>query len=719
MVERKSTATRSEVPLKDGPGASGASKSTVHERASASVIRNAANRAGSRSHASAIESDASAEDSSLSGGRAGISGSRAGASKSRTVAKISRSADSISAEIVEEKPATPIDAAALLRGDSLLFLVAAICATAFTLTELLTGHFRELGAGMISLILCAGLSWAAFAWRSRKLGGLWTAAIAISALNTMLPDVTRIPGPLMLSAILLVLVWSGMLLRPRWNLALAVYVLAALLGFGGEIVLAASQMSTDGQFALPVLMTFMAIPLGLGATLQVRQRGAEASVKASITQLERQREELQKRLQGKISELEQSREQLFEAQKLKTVGTMASGLAHELNNILTPIRGHAELIAEGSATTEQSRRYGQRILDSAAAAAQITGALLTYTRQGTFQPVRSNLRQLLQSQILPVTSKSLPGNVRLKVELARNVSVDVDRVLFQQAVTNLVYNASDAMPEGGEITIGLSTSSQPPHRGDEDDSDASNDDGIQRSAVITVADTGTGIDEEHIDQIFDPFFTTKPVGSGSGLGLAMVMGTVTRHHGRITVESVLGEGTTFTIYLPLAPAEEKEAHKPWPVLRGESKGPVVVVLTEDQDALDEFEELLEATECSPICTSDAKAATPLLTEMGDKVELLILDLEIEAVDASRLFRTVRELFPEMPVILLSNQPTKAAIQRLISAGPTRSVRKPMDGRLFSALLTDLLQPDSGYVRDFTPVPITPGADVSGPHPRAG
>jgi DNA-binding NtrC family response regulator len=155
------------------------------------------------------------------------------------------------------------------------------------------------------------------------------------------------------------------------------------------------------------------------------------------------------------------------------------------------------------------------------------------------------------------------------------------------------------------------------------------------------------------------------------------------------------------------------------VLRGDSKGPVVVVLTEDQDALDEFEELLEATECSPICTSDAKSATPLLTEMGDKVDLLILDLEIEALDASRLFRTVRELFPEMPVILLSNQPTQGAIQRLISAGPTRSVRKPMDNRLFSALLTDLLQPDSGYVRDFTPVPITPGADVSGPHPRAG
>lgn len=708
MVERKSTASREDGDDK-GAGAS-ESKSVARERSGSGSMR-ASTRSTSRvqTSASPAPDEEPAQASQGAGARAQAS------SRGRAVAKTSRSSDSTRAEIVEDE-APRLDPRRLLGGNSLLFLVAAIISSAFTLTELLTGHFVELGLGIVWLLACVIMSWAAFVLSERGHVTVWTAAIAIAALNPMLPNVQTITGPLMLSSILLVLVWSGLLLAPRWNMALAAYAIVSLWLFGGEFVLETSQMSTEGEFSVPVLIAFISVPLGLGATMHARQRNAEARVEASFTQLEQQREALQKRLQTKITELEQSREQLFEAQKLKTVGTMASGLAHELNNILTPIRGHAELIAEGSATTEQSRRYGQRILDSAAAAAQITGALLTYTRQGTFQPVRSNLRQLLQSQILPVLSKSLPGNARLKVELARNVSVDVDRVLFQQAVANLVFNAVDAMPDGGEITIGLSTSSEAPLRGDEAD-DA--DDAEQRSAVIMVSDTGTGIDEEHIDQIFDPFFTTKAVGSGSGLGLAMVMGTVTRHHGRITVESVLGEGTTFTIYLPLAPSEEKDAHKPWPVLGGESKGPVVVVLTEDQDALDEFEELLEATECSPICTNDAKSATPLLTEMGDKVDLLILDLEIEALDASRLFRTVRELFPEMPVILLSDQPTKGSIQRLISAGPTRSVRKPMDGRLFSALLTDLLQPDSGYVRDFTPVPITPGADVSGPHPRAG
>jgi signal transduction histidine kinase len=628
------------------------------------------------------------------------------------------------------------NSSALIRSNAMLFLVSAVCTSAFAITELATGHFREVGASYVWLLAAMVLSWLAFALREHGKHSLWTFAIGVTSLNTLLSS-HEMASSVVLAGVLVILMWSGMILRPRHNSLLAAYAVLVMWLTGGEFVLTASQMDIEAgpgavasvdapdqeqgkQYALPVLVTFIAIPLGLGATLHLRQRTTESAMQAKHKQLEAQNEELRRRIEGKNNELELSREQLFEAQKLKTVGTMAAGLAHELNNILTPIRGHAELIAEGDHKLEQTRRYGQRILDSAVAAAQITQALLTYAHKDTFQPVRSNLRQLLQQTILPVMSKTLPGNVHLKVDMNRNVSVDVDRNLFQQAIVNLVFNACDAMPEGGEITIGLTASSEPAGDKTEAGEDSVElEEGAERSALVTVADSGTGIDDEHLDQIFDPFFTTKAVGSGSGLGLAMVMGTVTRHHGRVEVESEIGKGTTFKIYLPLAASEEKsDAHKPWPVLRGDAKGPVVVVVTEDQDALDEFEELLEATECAPICTSDAKAATPLLTEMGDKVDLLILDLEIEATDGKRLFKSVRELFPEMPVILLSDQPTDPMVQRMIAAGPTRSVRKPMDNRLFSALLTDLLNPTDGYVRDFTPVPITPGADVSGPHPRA-
>jgi signal transduction histidine kinase len=627
----------------------------------------------------------------------------------------------------------PLDSSELLRSNAMLFLVSAVFTTAFAVTELATGHFREIGASYLWLVIAGVLSWTAFFLRERGQHWLWTSLIGVALLNTLLIT-SDMPSAIVLAGVLVILMWSGFILRPRYNVLLAVYAVLMMWRMGGEFVMSVSQMDDptvasgerdEGRrFALPVLFTFIAVPIGLGTILHLRQRSSPRSVDAGAVSatLAAENEDLKRRLEGKSNELQLASEQLFEAQKLKMVGTMAAGLAHELNNILTPIRGHAELIAEGEHKVEQIRRYGQRILDSAVAAAQITQALLTYAHKDTFQPVRSNLRQLLQSTILPVLSKTLPNQVHLKTDLARNVSVDVDRHLFQQAIVNLVFNACDAMPEGGEIVIGLTTSTAPAGERTEGGGGEESHGGeaVDRSAVVTVADNGTGIEEEHLSQIFDPFFTTKAVGSGSGLGLAMVMGTVTRHHGRIEVDSVLNQGTTFRIYLPLAVSDEKnDGPKPWPVLRGDAKGPVVIVVTEDQDALDEFEELLEAVECAPICTNDAKAAAPLLTEMGDKVDLLILDLELRATDGKRLFKTVRELFPEMPVILLSDQPTDPMVQRMMAAGPTRSVRKPMDNRLFSALLTDLLNPADGYVRDFTPVPINPSADVSGPHPRAG
>ena len=614
---------------------------------------------------------------------------------------------------------------ALQRSVAVLFLIGGVCSTAFALTELATGHFRDIGASYLWVVLAAVASWLAFALRGRGYHRAWAATMAACAINANAAMVDDLSSAVVMTGVLVILVWSGLLLRPRLNSLLAAYALVALWVGGADFVLSTSDMGqSPGLFPLALLLTFVAVPLGLGVIVHQRQQAARASLDRTIAELRAEEHRLVAQLERKKGELERSHEQLFEAQKLKNVGTMASGLAHELNNILTPIRGHAELIAEGAASPDKARAYGQRILDSAAAAAQITGALLTYTRQGTFQPVRSNLRQLLQNQIFPVLSGSLPNNIQLRIDnLPRNVSVDVDRVLFQQAIANLVFNAVDAMPDGGEITIGLTTSGEPPSDSDDDphpqDSQTRTGEAALRSAVVTVTDNGTGIDQQHLDHIFDPFFTTKAVGSGSGLGLAMVMGTVTRHGGRVTVDSTLGEGTTFTLFLPLVSDDASSDKRPWPVLEHYGKGPIVVVLSEDQDTLDEFEELLQATECAPICTSEPDSTRAMLANVGNQVDLLILDLELDTVDAKRLFKRTREQFPEMPAILLSDQPTDPTVQRMLGAGPTRSVRKPMDGRLFSALLTDLLQPGDSHVREFTPVPINPGADVSGPHPRAG
>jgi len=545
---------------------------------------------------------------------------------------------------------------------------------------------------------------------------VWTPMLVVaagcSALNTMFVPVAVMPGPATLMSVFIILTWVALMARPRYATIVGVYAIVAPVVFGADFVRGTLAMTEAGQLTWSLLLTNVAVPLAIGAALFRGMDMVDAAIAARLDGLEHQRRQLTNTLTSRSRELEASREQLMQAQKLKTVGTMASGLAHELNNILTPIRGLAELLAEGI-SGDHAQRYGQRILDSSISAAQITGALLTYTRQGTFQPVRSNARQLLQGQILPVLSKSLPNGIEMRVDLERNVSIDVDRVLFQQCITNLVFNAVDAMPRGGEIEIRLGTEASTPSE------DAAQSkpprlaptprieraDGVAAgTAVIEVRDTGTGIAPEHLHRIFDPFFTTKGVGAGTGLGLAMVQGTVERHGGSVQVRSVPGRGSTFVLRFPLVSSDE--ASRKWPVLRQDTQGPAVVVVTEDLDALDEYEELLESTECAPICTSDAKAARGLLTDMGDKVDLVVLDLDLHEVDGADMFKRVRELFPELPVITLSEQPMDPGIQRMIGVGPTRSMRKPLDPQLFATLITDLLHPETTYVRDFTPVPLS-------------
>lgn len=507
-----------------------------------------------------------------------------------------------------------------------------------------------------------------------------------------------IHGATAMSWSFLVLAWTGLLMRSWTVLFPGVALLCAPLLTGYDYVVAGIDVRGPAQIDLIVSVLYVAVASLIGLLVERVMDSMRETLTARLAELELQQNSLFEVIDDKASQLEAAGEQLMQAQKLKTVGTMASGLAHELNNILTPIRGLAELLADG-VSPEQGQRYGRRILDSAMAAAQITTGLLTYTRQGTFQPVRSNARQLLQGQILPVLARTLPRSITLRRELADNVSIDVDRVLFQQCITNLVFNAADAMPDGGTLTISLRLDDVP-------DPVA----GSAPKAIVEVTDTGVGIADEDLERIFEPFFTTKGVGAGTGLGLAMVQGIVERHGGTVSVQSEVSVGSTFRITLPLADREESVSGAEWPVLKGKQTGPVVVVLTDDQDTLDEVEELLQATDCSPICTSDLRAGRGLLAEVGDQVDLLVLDMDMEGLSGASSLRTVRELVPDLPLLLLSVEAMTPDVSRAMGSGMIRSMRKPIDHALFGSLLTDILHPERVFAGDFTPIPLSRSHD---------
>ena len=197
------------------------------------------------------------------------------------------------------------------------------------------------------------------------------------------------------------------------------------------------------------------------------------------------------------------------------MGTLAAGLAHELNNILTPARAFAEILALGETSPTQTVDYGRRILDATIASNAITKALLTYTKQSIYSPEPINLLNLLNLQIRPVLAQVIPDEVTLTVTCPRRLTLIVDAQLLQQSITNLVLNAVDALPQGGTITIAArqvpADGTRPPH------------------AEIIVRDTGQGIPQEQVSQIFDPFFTTKK--HGTGLGLPAVLGAMERHDG--------------------------------------------------------------------------------------------------------------------------------------------------------------------------------------------
>ena len=239
-------------------------------------------------------------------------------------------------------------------------------------------------------------------------------------------------------------------------------------------------------------------------------------------------------------------EQLFQAQKMESIGILAGGIAHDFNNFLGTILGNAELLSQNENLDPSSRRGVKAIESSARKAGQIVSKLLSFARKGKFNALPLNFNDVLRDAVELIERVVEKKKVVLKVETAHNIPImKGDSTQLEQVIMNLVINAADAMPEGGTVTLSTSL-----------ENIAKNHAVIHplltpgKYVCLRVSDTGTGIPDEIRDHIFDPFFTTKEPGKGTGLGLAIIYGIIREHNGVITVTSLLGRGTTFEVYLP-------------------------------------------------------------------------------------------------------------------------------------------------------------------------
>jgi signal transduction histidine kinase len=241
-------------------------------------------------------------------------------------------------------------------------------------------------------------------------------------------------------------------------------------------------------------------------------------------------------------EIESLRRQLLQAQRLCSLGALASSVAHEFNNILTTIINYSKL-AMGKQDEASRTRALEKILKASERAAQITGGMLGFARSRPEERKPTNLVRLVEEVLVLVEKDLSKHRVRLETRFQTGASVHavISATQIQQIILNLVINARQAMPQGGHLRVEV--------RGNHE----------TNMAEIVVADTGTGVPPEQLRHIFEPFYTTKTPDDtgkgGTGLGLAICRDIIEAHNGRIRVESVVGRGTTFTVKLPLAPSQ--------------------------------------------------------------------------------------------------------------------------------------------------------------------
>ncbi len=346
-----------------------------------------------------------------------------------------------------------------------------------------------------------------------------------------------------------------------------------------------------------------------------------------------------------------------QSQKMQAVGQLAGGVAHDFNNLLTVIIGNSEFLLMRHQAADPSFKEINEIHQNALRAATLVGQLLAFSRKQTLQPRVLAVRDVV-GELALMLRRLLREGVDLKLEHGADVwPVHADEAQLSNALINLVVNARDAMPNGGTVTIRTANET------------ATTPVAINTAIMpagdyvrIEVADTGTGIPKEHLGKIFDPFYTTKPVGQGTGLGLATVYGIVKQTGGFITVDSEIGKGAVFRIFLPRFRADENAPAMAEPERASprDVTGQDTILLVEDEEAVRSFAaRALRMRGYNVLEASGGEEALEMVRNASAPIHLLITDVVMPNMDGPTLVRNVKRIRPEMAVIFMSGYAEEA------------------------------------------------------------
>ncbi|MEX1184850.1 MAG: PAS domain S-box protein [Gemmatimonadota bacterium] len=379
--------------------------------------------------------------------------------------------------------------------------------------------------------------------------------------------------------------------------------------------------------------------------------------------------------------LRESEELLLRAQKMDAIGRLAGGVAHDFNNLLTAIQGHSELLL---GELEEGSRISTDLLeihDAAARATSLTRQLLAFSRRQVLQPRVIDLNTVI-GEVEKMLRRVIGEHVTLVTRLHDDAGrVRADAAQIEQVLLNLIVNARDAMPNGGEVTVTTARHDVAPGEGSETELPPG------PYVLLQVCDTGSGMEPEVASKAFEPFFTTKGPGQGTGLGLSTVYGIVKQSGGHVWLETRPGSGTELNILLPRL----DEAAEPLPVVHVSTRpatGSETVLLVEDEKSVRDLAvRMLRKQGYEVIAATNGREALELIERDRLEIDLLLTDVMMPELNGQGLARAVRAAMPGVPIIFMSGYNEEAVLRHGVLAGGTAFIEKPFS----PAVLLDLIR----------------------------
>ncbi|HEY4745872.1 MAG TPA: PAS domain S-box protein [Desulfuromonadaceae bacterium] len=454
----------------------------------------------------------------------------------------------------------------------------------------------------------------------------------------------------------------------------------------------------DCPLCTPALKTFVGIPLKIGTSiigmlgLANRDGGYQ---KDDIQEMENYGQTCALAIASAKAELDrkQAREQLRQAQKMEAIGQLAGGIAHDFNNLLTVINGYSTLLLQKIKGNDQMRKEAEQILNAGERASTLIRQLLAFGRRQMLEPRLLNINSLIAG-LHKILCRLIGENITLSTQLAVDVGmVKADPSQIEQIIMNLVINARDALERGGTITVETANC-----RLDEAFVRKNGGSVAGDYVMIAVRDTGMGMSEEVIGRIFEPFFTTKEQGYGTGLGLATVYGIVKQSNGYIQVQSEVGMGTEFRVYLPrVAEAgHHVMAGDVLPQRVEQSTNTGLILIVEDERAVLDLSAITLSTHGYGVLTAPGpEEALKLFDRFSEKIDLLLTDVMMPGMSGPDMARIMLGKRPDLKVVFMSGYTDEKLRASDFSEEGLTFIMKPFNPASLVSLISDNIRRPNG------------------------